>query len=602
MIDLYNFNIISKAVHHKYLYEVAAIPKDTREKYLKKLEKRLNSYGQKNVKLIKLIYWHIEEDHKLKWNEKKICSMLKISKNMLYVYKSKILRDLRKLHFNWNEIEKNEFENKTGKDEYTLKFLKAEKMFNLGMKRESKTFFLRLEKQITDNKKIAIEHKVILLRIYSYLFLHNIVSNSLPYSSKLENLINSLVRTKYIIKRPDLKSEILIIKYNTLAYKSISNLKTNQACLEAVKFFELSLKEAKSIRDKSLKNNITANISIWLADVYLDLGDYQNAKKIIQNGIESCQKYNLNEELVMLKTLILWVKLRTGEDINTINIVDKIEIYYKNAGYFKNNATLRCKFLNRCASIASMRADINKISYFFYEYISAAIISNGVNSILRALYFIKFILYFNKIKSFTLKKNNKQKKYFTVTHINERYQKRLCNTIDELLTNFNKINSIYFRYDFYCFMLETEFWKGLNSDFDKAKYILKQIHWINSTRGKLLNHNPLVIEVLSTGISMMEDFKYMNKERFLNKYEQSYKALSLELLNNSTEDALSTYLIFSFITEKIGYSELMHIAEELYFKLQNKFPDNFTAFMKKLEEEKSNSSESTLNNLSSNAA
>lgn len=602
MIDLYNFNIISKAVHHKYLYEVAAIPKDIREQYLKKLEKRLNSYGQKNVKLLKLIYWHIEEDHKLKWNERKICSMLRISKNMLYVYKSKILRDLRKLHFNWNEIEKNEFESKTNEDEYTLKFLKAEKMFNLGMKRESKTFFLRLEKQITDNKKITVEQKVILLRIYSYLFLHNIVSNSLPYSAKLENLINSLIRTKYVVKRPDLKSEILIIKYNTLAYKSVSNLKTNQACLEAVKFFELSLKQAKLIRNQYLKHTIIADISIWLADVYLDLGDYQNAKKIIQTGIELCQKNNLNEELVMLKTLILWIKLRAGEDVIKVNIINEIENYYKDAGYFKNNATLRCKFLNRCASIASMGADINKISYFFYEYISAAIISNGVNSILRALYFIKFILYFNKIKAFTLKKSSKQKKYFTVTHINERYQKRLCNTIDELLTNFNKINSIYFRHDFYCFMLETEFWKGINSDFEKAKYILKQIHWISSTRGKLLNHNPLIIEILSTGISMMEDFKYMNKERFLNKYEQSFKTLSLELLNNSTEDALSTYFIFSFIAEKIGYSELMRIAEELYFKLENKYPDNFNSLLNKIEKEQRNIADPISDNYSSNAA
>src|SRR4030095_3436346 len=88
---------------YNYLQEISAIQLETREKYLEKLQSRKNSSSQKNILLLKQIYFYIDEDRISNWNPAKICSSLKISMNALYIQKSRLLKGLREFYFNWKE-------------------------------------------------------------------------------------------------------------------------------------------------------------------------------------------------------------------------------------------------------------------------------------------------------------------------------------------------------------------------------------------------------------------------------------------------------------------------------------------------------------------
>ena len=87
----------------KYLYEVAAVPEVKRAELLGKLLKRRNAGDQVNVKLLKLIYEHVNENKILKWDDDSICLKLGISRDMLYCHKSWLLRKLRMLYFGWEK-------------------------------------------------------------------------------------------------------------------------------------------------------------------------------------------------------------------------------------------------------------------------------------------------------------------------------------------------------------------------------------------------------------------------------------------------------------------------------------------------------------------
>ena len=87
----------------KYLYEVAAVPEVKRAELLGKLLKRRNAGNQVNVKLLKLIYEHVNENKILKWDDDSICLKLGISRDMLYCHKSWLLRKLRMLYFGWEK-------------------------------------------------------------------------------------------------------------------------------------------------------------------------------------------------------------------------------------------------------------------------------------------------------------------------------------------------------------------------------------------------------------------------------------------------------------------------------------------------------------------
>src|SRR5258706_2946931 len=125
-----------------YFSEITAISEDCRKEYLRSLLKRKNAESQKNVRLLKIIYGLIKNSGIGRWDNDKICKALSMSMTALYFNKHKILKGLRALHFGWNEIEK-----ECPRGENT-ELQKAEKMFEIGMRREAKTKFIKIEKAL----------------------------------------------------------------------------------------------------------------------------------------------------------------------------------------------------------------------------------------------------------------------------------------------------------------------------------------------------------------------------------------------------------------------------------------------------------------------
>ncbi len=584
-----------KLVALKYLYEIASIPKNIREEFLQKLLKcpitckdRKNALKQKNVRLLKIIYHYIEKDKMHEWNEEKLCRKLDISKDMLYCHKHYISKGLRKLYFDWEGIEKEEFINgNRNNNERELQFNKALRMYEIGMTREAKNEFIKVSKMYEASMSRNPQEKFLLLKLYdklcSYYYNQRSRYKFNFYYSKAEKLIRNLLNEQKTRNNPLLISEINIIKCNCISKKLSFKAKGYSIYHQTIKLYQKAYFEAKKTNDFDIQCKMLLNLGL----TYQDLQHYDTAIKYYTEGERITREKSMKAENIDFCISIILMKYFSG----TVNFSDCLtnmtELYKSlNETHLKNYLKKHILFQFVCIASSTDRNDL--LYEFLKEYNSHYIIVNGYKSTVRMLYFMKFTFYLNKIiKCDFITDPRTSKKSLAVTGINQEILKKLENAEIELLLNFDKMYVIYFTMEAYMFMLETEFWKGKNMDFDKAANVIKKIEWLIKSRGKIFqSDNELIdeIELLKYCILMIEESKYKSNKEFLKRYGEKFNELSKNLLEKYYDNMVSRYTFFSYTAEQTGSFWLKEAVKKLYFNLEKKYPGIFDPTRSKIED------------------
>lgn len=577
----------------KYLYEIAAIPSDIREKYHQKLLscpktriRRRNSTNQKNVRLLEFLNECIRNEDMSKWDENKICMKLRISKDMLYCHKHYILKGLREYYFNWKEIEEKEIRRDKNTNEIKYNLDRALLMNEIGLRREAKSKFLNICKILKTKKRRNINDELILLKSYEKLcFYYYHQNNRYKFNifySEIEKIGGSLLKRNNVKNNKFLVSEINIVLYHCLLKKLGYNIIEQNNLPKMIELCKKISLEAKIVNDRDLICKMLTNIGA----IYQDLMQFDKALKYNRMGLKIANKYNMKQESIFFRISIALEEFLSCPS-NFSECFNKMTILYDSLRciYIKDYIKERILFQFFCLGTVSDRNDL--LSGFIEKYCSYNIIVKGYKSAVRMLYYKKFTDYLNKIFLYSYNTiPNTTEKSVTVKEISKEIITKLEDLVAELLTNFNKRHNIYFILESYLFMLQTEFCKGNNMNIERFNNIYDKIKWILKTRSKIFqNDNELhkLISTFKTCSQIIEDSRFHNENELINKYGQYYESFSNQLFDEKKENILQYFTFLSFTAEQCRCKELRNISDRLYFRLDEKYPDIFLPIKNQIE-------------------
>jgi len=576
----------------KYLYEIAAIDPGTRMKYRQKLLsrpktgfERKNSSNQKNVRLFDIINECIANDDMTKWDEDKICAELSISKNMLYCHKHYILKGLREFYFKWKEIEKKEIA-KNNPDKIKQKFDRAVLMNEIGMKREAKNEFLDLCKTLESKKNRKIDDEILLLKsneklCFYYYHLNNRHKFNIFYS-RIERLGRNLLKRNILKHDSFLTSEVNIVLYHCLLKKLGYYIQEQSTLPRIINLCKKILLEAKKANNPDLVCKMIGNIG----SIYQDLMQFDKALDYNRKGMLYAQKHKMQQEEVCFKISIVLTEHLLGQFNNSECLTKMTELYetikYK---YLKDSVKERILYQFFCLGTVSNRS--NTLSEFMEKYYSYNIIVRGYKSSVRMLYHKKFTHYLNDVFLYNYSAiPNSNKKSIIVKDINYNITAKLDDLVSELMSIFNKRHTVYFTIESYLFMLETEFCKGKNMDFEIFNDIYNKIKWILKTRSKIFQNDyelHRLISLFKSCSQIIEFSRYHNENEIVNKFGNYFDTFSDQLYDEKKENILPYFTFLSFTAEQSGCHKFMSMSDKLYFKLDKKYPDIFSRIKRQIE-------------------
>jgi hypothetical protein len=594
-IEQYNKKI--KFTSLKFLYEIAAIPPEIREKYRQKLLncpktgiKRNNSTNQKNVRLLEIINEYITNEKIIEWNDEDICRKLDISKNMLYCHKHYILKGLRKFHFNWNEIEKETFKrSKLDRKSIEYNYECSNKMYEIGLTREAKTEFLKISGLLEKTKTKNIEYSIMLLKIYDKLYGYYHFQNNRykfnVYGKKIDNLIKYLLKSGSTKKDKKLALEINILSYRYLMKKISFRIRKQKEYFKIIDIYKTILSNAKKISNIELAYKMYVNLGV----IYQDLLQFEIAKKYYEKGLKLALKNNMEQENVSCLISITAIKFLLGQ-LSLNDCLNKMSDLYNNIK--KANLQLftqeRSLFQFVFITTATDRKDL--LNKYLEKYNSFKILAYGYKAAIRMLYFMKFTYYLNNISVFGYRNNiNKSTKPIFVKQIRQDITKKLDDLRLELSFDSNKKNIIYFTMEALMFMLKAEIFKGKNMNFDEVIVILQKIEWFLKTRRKIYESDSGLykeIALMKTCYKIIECSSYSKEQVLLDKYEEKFEKLSADLLRSDyKENLISYFTILSYTAEESGSKRLKNFTDNIYLELDKKYPEIFLPIKEQIEKQ-----------------
>lgn len=562
-----------KFVSLKYFYEIAAIPAGIRKDFMQKLMKcpvtnkeRKNASKRKNIRLLKIIYELIENNNILNWNEKTICRKLSISKRMLYCHKHYLLKGLREMYFGWKEIEAKEFAD-TGKfkDETDLQIEKAKRMDEIGMRREAKNKFLKLDKKLELQNDFwgGILHIRLIDLIAEYYFdLKNYHKFNLYYI-KAKKLIEELSNNNEIKKNPHLLSEITIINKKLLARKATFKTKNDRTILDILSLAEQIYSEAQKIND--FKAQVYTLVELGISSQVME--NYEKALLYFSKGEQITSENGMENESVAFQTSILIVKFKTGK-LKSSEALEKMLALYDNIKHKQMNCHFKKHILFQIFHMLFLSHKKNLYYKIFKDYNSHSILTMGYKYSARMLYFMKFSYYLDLFRIQSIGKTNMTgNRQSSETLVNKNTYSNLEKLEAEVLLNFDKMYVVYFTIESYMHMLEAEIWKGKTLNFEKAMSFIKKIEWLITSRKNILRSYKSSFEILRFCTILIEESKYESSHKLKEKYEQEFKIISEKILKDFKGNIIMAYSILSYAAEQTDCLEFKKIAHDLYRKL-----------------------------------
>jgi hypothetical protein len=580
----------NKAIQ-RYFENISVIPEEIRNLYLKKILSRKNASSQKNVALIKSIFFYLKKDKINYWDDNKICKKLDINKNTYYWHRSNILKELRKFYFGWKEIEKKEFElnpdslqNRNKKDLQFLKIqeyhAKAIRMFEIGMRLEAKNLLLNIEKRIYNfkpsDKNLRLERIYLLSSIY-YLIIkyYHGCRNSLRfnlYRAKLEKLFK-YNKSKFTYQ------EFLIVEIRqliSLALKSTFRVLGNDDYEIAIDYLIKAFEKAKLINDVQT----LFYIALFIEDASMRL-NYKST--LIRDYLLLCHKIAIkNKNVIAILTfkaaLTYYEYIQAKSDNKEINLNVIRDCYTLAKEYSEHNPFLIVieRILIRISADLSSKEDFLKLLVSSYN-------SNMLES---TVFEAKWRLY--AYHSLSIDNNSYTWKFIVspfsktripvINKINQEALAKLNVLAENALEEYKRIFSFQIYSNILTELVSTEFFKAEN--YERALLFIKKRERLEKTK---TTPGYVKISIYKLGISIIEDSHFHNEEYLINKYQKTF----IDLMNyfyasTSGVNLLDRYAIVIHIAQTTNLKFMWKIAEDFYAKLEKMIPDILESEFSKL--------------------
>lgn len=557
----------------KYLYEFTAIPQNVRERFLAMLLKRKNAGMQKNVRLLKIIYTHIEEDSMLEWDEEKICAALSVSKSMLYCHKSWLLKNIRKMYFGWDE--KQSRADKHGSTEHNLAV--AKKMLEIGMRREAKNILTKLERKLNKKKRQSLKDKTALFYICRYLCQYYYSLKAEKQFRKYFKLVLkyfSFLRVRAKAGSYELSPDIMVHYYFCRSYKATYNIKKMEELTTGRKYLEEALCENEKIHTQgndllSQMINTRSELLMNIANIYSsEPGGFEKAEKYAELGAKNAMDAGLEGDLCcfrILQTFLEFIQKKTAIE----ECIKRLNYYFEKTEHIRLKTSFKRIILTKAVFLSSSYRDSSLLFSYFSRLNSFEILNYGFNSSFRTLYSARFKLYTDKILS--MKYN--ERGILEAGGMHPYYYSKMTGAIEEVMLNFCKIPDLYFIKEVYLYMLITELCKGKNYDADYCHNIIKKVEWLNKSRGKpIAEANKIAFELARFFARMLKDMEFRSKPEIIDRYIGEFKQRAEKFAEHP---AGTHYGLFSLVAGETGCGEFTEVVNELYFNLDKKYPAFF---------------------------
>jgi len=559
-----------------YMYEIWAIPKKIRLAYLYNLLRRKGAANNKNVILLRLIYEQLDNEDFHSWDTSEICFKCKFkTANQLYWYKTRILKDLRELFFNWKkhdqEIERL-YENKTCK--IGLMYEKALKMIEIGMLKEANFIFLEIlkKKKRTLIRNNDSENKLMLATIYYHMSVYYYTQGNYKklkiYHGKFDRLSR---KCRKISGNNNNFKRIRIISLILKASRLLNNNLCDLSTLDIKKKLEDALKYSTGSKNIDLRLEILYRLSEQLIlnfsrtdegmkEARSHLAEGLNLAKL--NGYKDYE-LNFRSKSASLRKISQYLKPTRSS---------KLSYYYE-------------KIEEQYAASASKIRALDTLAFTYNEF---SIESNSNIGKLIKLHLLRgqkriafFHLYFNYQFSAEQNLYNISKRQFNgeeIVYLEKVNSEELLKVTKSFETYDKKINLIH-NAEFKVYSILNRILYGfLKGKFSDYEYMMNLIRKFESYKKKNLFFNEEIInhvEFLKISIQMFEESrKYNSKKIILGKYLEKFNMLceTMMLEKTHTIGLTDKYLFMTFVSHILGYPELWLIVLRSWTFLKTNYP------------------------------
>ena len=563
----------------KYLYEIAAIPDSKRAELLGNLMKRKNAGDQVNVKLLRLIYEHVNENKILQWDDDSICTGLGISRDMLYCHKSWLLKKLRMLYFGWEK--KDSKADKVNRKRFlglvTAETEEAKKMLDAGMRKESKLMLRSIEKKMLSKTRLSIKEKELFVAVSRYLCQYY-------YNLKKENSFNRYYYQTISVYRSLLRScrlnnrkvalDARIHYYYCLSYKPTYNGKKIEEFVKARGYLEKALELSRESGDILKQSELIINIANFYS---VEASSFGKAIETINEGMKLAANRNLQSDIYCYKILGIFYGFIT-QKAGIKETIEQLKLYYSSFEKSNPRTSLVRIVLMKAVFLASSYSDNNMLNDFFRKLYRFEILNYGYNSSFRTMYSSRFSMYLEDLFIPCLIRSTQGEEFVFSNSLNNEVKKKMLIAFDEILVNFHRITDVYFIKEIYTYMLLVTFVNADEFDPDQCGYFIKRIEWLNRSRGKIVTEaNHILFEFLRQFVKMRSDKRYLSKEDFLQKYLLLFRGKTAELASGEIFTPLM-YFVICHSAKLAGYGEFTDVVAELHKSILEKHPGFFYSY------------------------
>ncbi|HEX2786672.1 MAG TPA: hypothetical protein VHP32_02125 [Ignavibacteria bacterium] len=528
-----------------YFNEFSAIPQEIRKKFYFSKSKRINSFNQKNLILLRIIENYLEsEEAGTLWNETLICKKLKINISMLRCHRSRILKELREYYFKFQNKETNVFD-------------RGLLYYKNSMVREAKNCFDRcisaLEKESKSKKQF--DKAILLSEIYEFYFIYYHRHRNKNRFREIYEKLSGL--NKFVSKNCYNKKTKNILKMRmhyceALRYQFL--VKTQKPYLIALKNLEHALNYVEAI-------NYTKYILKFLflkGNLELEVNGVDSARIYYTKGFELASKEN--DENFENEKIIFRIKLML---LNSFTDKNLIENYIQEMGeyHFKMDKNYDADYilhlLFHYLRFASSYGDTGMFNRLSYELVNNLFIYSRSADAFFRLYTLKADKY---ISNLTYWESNN---YDSDIKINKNVLEKFSSFNQKALINLDKLYSIDQLFFIYITQIELEFWKWKNGDTENAFYFINKIERLIK-KGHTIS-NIIYFNTLKICVRILADTFHMDKKQLTSKYYPAIKnQVNILKKREDNYNILYDYTLLKLLSQNLEIKEITKEITALY--------------------------------------
>lgn len=552
-----------------YLLEFSVIEPEKRQQYLDKLLSRKNAAGQKNVRLLKIIYRFVDTDKINDWDSAEVCKELNIKNGELDTLKSRLIADFRIFVFGWEKIEEKLKEGFSG-HELEFDFLKARKMNNIGMKKEMKTFHLGFLNQLENDRKSVLKTFSInaaQLYLYEYESVETLahyyyVQKNYPQFLEFYNKLEKLYKLKGKYPLTEIEEAIINVRlFVTRSYKNIykiindknhnSALNNLYAAYELIKEYNLEV--------------YRYGIPLLIALILFRLTENEKLKLLC---IEIENKANREkreiEELVAKSYLAILEFNDNKSKVEEVKL--KIKNYYERATEIAPYNAYTFILIKHYAHIISINNVRHEYQPLMHHALANGVLSHNKSFTMLTYYQIENEKYLEKILRFKNPESSMPEFIEPDDEVLEDFQKVLQSIIVSMKENIstNTISNIYIT------ILYLIYIKSGNVDTAFAETIREKLKRMLKTRNIAIDYN--LNAVVEFAFQAYEDFEIMKKSDFTDKYMFRLKSLCDKLKQSGKDNIYplaEPYSILYTFAKRVNLSEAWEIMEKYSWQISS---------------------------------